>query len=64
MSKYRGKYKKCRQCKHVEEVANGGCWVTDNCPKGFKFSHGGNYIQKSACETCENFENKDGDSNE
>ena len=38
MAKYRGKYKKCRECKHSEEVLMMLVEVKESCPNHIKFS--------------------------
>lgn len=59
MSKYRGKYKRCRECKHSEEVMMWLVRTTENCPKHIKFSSM-NAVDKPTCEECEHFERSEG----
>ena len=55
MAKYRGKYKKCRECRHVRDVMIWLVRVKKSCPKGVKFSSM-RAVDKSTCEECEYFE--------
>ena len=54
MAKYRGKYKKCRECKHAKEVMMWLVRVKETCPKHIKFSSM-LAVDKPTCETCEHF---------
>jgi hypothetical protein len=38
MAKYRGKYKKCRECKHAGEVMMYIVQTKESCPKRVNFS--------------------------
>ena len=55
MPKYMGKYKKCRKCKHAEEVMMWLVKVNESCPKHVKFSSC-LAVDKPTCERCEHFE--------
>jgi len=57
MRKYRGKYGKCRECKHVWNVGMWIVWVRDSCKndKAVMFSSG-KAVDKPTCEDCEYFE--------
>jgi hypothetical protein len=57
MNKYRGKYKKCRECIHAEKVIMRMVEIKESCPKHIKFS-GILAVDKSVCETCEDFKQK------
>ena len=59
MAKYRGKYTKCRECKHSEEVMMWLVKVKESCKKHIKFSSM-MAVDKPTCETCEYFEKEDG----
>ena len=52
MSKYRGKYTKCRTCQHVEEVLMWMVKTKESCPKHIKFSSM-MAVDKPTCEKCE-----------
>ena len=56
-NKYRGKYKKCRTCKHVIDVHMVIVEVKPECPKHVVFSCG-LFVDKKRCETCEHWEAK------
>ena len=58
MAKYRGKYKKCRECKHVEEIMNWIVLIKQSCPKHVNFG-GTLAVDKPTCERCEYFEPKE-----
>ena len=55
MNKYRGKYSKCRTCKHAIEPMMALVEVSDKCPKRVYFS-GGPMVSKQTCETCNHYE--------
>ncbi len=57
LNKYRGKYKKCRKCTHVEYVGMMLVEVKNTCPKGLNLN-GGLIVAKDMCEECEYFEAK------
>jgi hypothetical protein len=59
MAKYRGKYKKCRECKHSEEIMMWLVKVKESCPKHIKFSSM-LAVDKPTCEECEYFEKEVG----
>jgi len=59
MAKYRGKYKKCRDCKHAKEVMMYIVQTKESCPKHVNFS-GTLAVDKPTCERCEYFEPKVG----
>ena len=57
MTKYRGKYKKCRTCTHAIEPLTVIVLVGEACPNKHMFSDG--YMtDKYTCEKCEHFEEK------
>ena len=58
MAKYRGKYKKCRECKHSEEVLMMLVETKESCPNHIKFSSM-LAVDKPTCEGCTYFESKD-----
>jgi len=58
MNKYRGKYKKCRECIHVDEVLMLMVTVKHTCPKKIMFSSG-YMVDKYICESCKAFETKE-----
>ena len=58
MAKYRGKYKKCRDCKHAKEVMMYIVQTKESCPKHVNFS-GTLAVDKPTCERCEYFEPKE-----
>ena len=58
MTKYRGKYKKCRECKHSEEVLMMLVETKESCPNHIKFSSM-LAVDKPTCEGCTYFESKD-----
>jgi len=58
MAKYGGKYKKCRECKHAEEVMMYIVQTKESCPKHVNFS-GTLAVDKPTCERCECFEPKE-----
>ena len=58
MTKYRGKYKKCRECKHSEEVLMMLVEVKESCPNHIKFSSM-LAVDKQKCEGCTYFERED-----
>lgn len=57
MQKYKGKYRKCRQCKHVRDIGMWIVWVTESCknPRVIRFSSG-LAVDKPTCEECQCFE--------
>lgn len=55
MTKYRGKYKKCRSCKHAVEVLGKAIMVKNTCPKGTKFASCF-IVHRLTCEKCEQYE--------
>ena len=55
MAKYRGKYVKCRECKHSERVMMWMVKVKETCPKGMQLSCM-RAVDKPTCEDCEYFE--------
>ena len=57
MAKYRGKYAKCRKCKHVWNVGMWIVWVRDSCKndKTLMLSSG-KAVGKPMCEECKYFE--------
>ena len=57
--KYKGRYKKCRECKHVIEVMMFLVEVKPSCPKGRKLNYS-KAVDKPTCEGCEFFE-REGD---
>lgn len=58
MAKYRGKYKKCRECKRSEDVMMWLVKVKESCPKGIQFSSM-RAVDKPTCEECEYFEKEE-----
>jgi hypothetical protein len=58
VSKYRGKYKKCRTCENAIEPMMIMVVVKDSCPKKVKFSSGSYMVDKYTCEACEHFKPK------
>lgn len=63
MAKYRGKYKKCRECKHVKEVLMMLVETKESCPNYVVFS-GIRAVDKPTCERCEHFEPKESEGEE
>jgi len=57
MAKYRGKYKKCRECKHAVDVMMVLVETKESCPKSIKFSSL-RAVDKMTCEECEHFEKR------
>ena len=57
MVKYKGKYAKCRKCKHVRDIGMWIVWVNEGCksPYVMKFSSG-LAVDKPTCEECKCFE--------
>lgn len=58
MRKYRGKYNKCRECKHSEEVLMSLVEVKETCPNHIKLSSM-LAVDKPTCERCTYFESND-----
>lgn len=52
--KYKGKYKKCRDCKHVKEIWNVIVEINRSCKNDIANRLG--YSTKDNCERCEQFE--------
>jgi predicted RNA-binding Zn-ribbon protein involved in translation (DUF1610 family) len=55
-NQYKGKYTKCRTCKHIEEVMNFLVVVKQSCP--YKVPNVGNST-KSRCQQCDKWEVKE-----
>lgn len=57
MAKYRGKYSKCRQCRHVRDIGMWIVWIKDSClnKTAVKLSSG-RAVDKQTCEECPHFE--------
>lgn len=62
MTKYRGKYKKCRTCKHVEEIGMSVVFVYESCPNKITIPSGLRSLytsDKQRCEECKYWELKE-----
>lgn len=55
MNKYRGKYDKCRICKHVIEPMMIIVMVKDTCPYKWTLK-GEHYSDKHRCQNCDKYE--------
>lgn len=60
MYKYRGKYKKCRACKHAIEPMMALVETKRSCPRHIDFN-GFRAVEKQTCEECEHFEQRSED---
>jgi len=54
MTKYRGKYKKCRNCVNAKTVMMCLVEVSEDCPNKRKFLSG-TFVDKEICENCKEF---------
>lgn len=55
MSKYRGKYQKCRTCEYSEEVMMFLVIVKNECPHGTNFNGDRKMSDKHKCEACNDY---------
>ena len=55
-AKNKGKYYKCKKCKHVEECFNFLVIVKDSCPNKRETKGQENQSTKQRCQECEQWE--------